>query len=82
MSELKKFGMVLPSKSKLGRKADPNSTTSVVRSLLEKHGKIAKSELTAFVAEKFPHVDVDKLMMRINSVKGIEKFGGYWKLSA
>ena len=82
MSELKKFGMVLPSKSKLGRKAYPNSTASVVRSVLEKHGKLHKRELTTLVAAKFPNVDTDKLMMRINSVRGIEKSGGVWKMAA
>lgn len=82
MTELNSRGFSLPAKRKNGRKLDPNSTSGIVRGILQKHGKLSKRELIKFVVEKHPETNLSVLIARVNAVRGIEKREGFWKLAS
>tara|TARA_B110000503_G_C6997343_1_gene349988 strand:- start:24 stop:428 length:405 start_codon:yes stop_codon:yes gene_type:complete len=84
MTELNSRGFSLPAKrigAKRGPKPNPNNTSGIVRSVLQEHGTLAKLKLLEIVQEKFPEVSRSMLIGRINSVSGIEKHEGFWKLA-
>ena len=84
MSELKKFGLVLPAKTvkKRGRKPDPNSVPSIAVAMLKEHGEVLKTDLLEALKKKLPNVPVFKLNERLNHVRGIHKSQGVWQLAA